>query len=201
MATVSTLVLNALGGGECLTMDRLAEQLPLSRGQISKGAATLVKRGWVERIEAGCFRLSAEGRTAYADGAVITSHSHLHGPKKCRRPSRNSLNTRLWRAMRLVRKFTLNDLLELAVQGERNPIRNARHFVAALERARYVMRLPRRVPGTSPSSNGFLRWTLVLDTGELPPMVRRGGTVLYDPNTRKEVPCARPTKVAAEVAA
>lgn len=192
----SNLVFNALAEGDCLDMDHLAERLPLSRRTISDAARVMVGREWVERVEAGCFRLTAEGRRAHAAGEIIRYGSNR--PKQRNRPRRKTLTSRLWRAMRLTRQFTLNSLLELAARGEASQTFSARKFVRALERAGYVLRLPRREPGSSPSSNGYVRWILVKDTGEMPPMVRRGAAVLFDPNTGEEVPCGRAVVVEPE---
>lgn len=194
--TPSNMVFNALAEGDCLGMDRLAEMLPLlSRQKISAAARVMVGRGWAERIEAGCFRLTAEGRRAHAAGEVIKYGSN--NPKQYNRPRRKTLASRLWRAMRLTGKFTLNSLLELAGRGETNQIYSARVFVRALERAGYIQRLPRREPGFSPNSRGYLRWHLIKDTGHLTPMVRRKG-MLFDPNLGEDVPYVRPMEGDAE---
>lgn len=174
------LVLNALAGGACLTMDDLAGSLPLTRRQISNAAARLVGREWVERIEAGCFRITEAGAAAHAAGARVRSGPR--GAFERRRPVRNSFNTRLWRAMRLKGKFTMPGLIELAARDEKNPASATQRYVRALEKAGFVLRLNRREPGTSPTSNGFARYSLVRDTGDRPPMIRRDGSV-FDPNT------------------
>jgi hypothetical protein len=182
-----TAVLNALAGGCCLTIDRLAEVLTgMARRQLTNAAARLIERGLVERVERGCFRLTGDGRAAQASGVVIKSGPR--GPMQRKRPVRDSLNTRLWRAIRLRRKFTIPALLELAVRDETSPRHGAERFVRALERAGYLHRLPKREAGTSPTSNGHVRWVLVRDTGSLPPMPRRDGAV-YDPNTGEVMPC------------
>lgn len=176
-----TAVLNALAPGDCLTLDRFGEALgDLTHRQITNAAARLVERGLVERVERGCFRLTPEGAAAREAGLVIRSGPR--GPMARRRPVRNSLQARLWRAMRVKGKFTIPALLELAARDEKNPRHAAEKFIGALERAGYLLRLSRREPGTSPTSNGFVRWSLIKDTGDLPPMPRRDGT-LYDPNT------------------
>ena len=181
-----TLLLNALADGGCLTLDRLADTLGLTRRQVSNAAARMIGRGLVVRIEAGCFRATEDGVAAQAQGVVIKSGPR--GPMERRRPVRNSLNARLWRAMRLKGKFTIPALLELAARDEKNPRHGAEKLLRALERAGYVTRLARREPGTSPTSNGHVRWSLINDTGSLPPMPRRDGTV-FDPNTGEVASC------------
>ena len=176
----TTAVFNVIPPGDCLTMDRLVEASGRNRRQVSNAAAKLVERGLIERIDRGCFRLTVDGEKAQAEGLEIKSGPR--GPMVRKRPVRDSLRTRLWRAMRLERKFTLAALLVHAVRDEKSPASAAGHYLRALERAGYLMRLPRREPGTSVTSNGFLRWSLVNDTGPLPPLPRGNGTV-YDPNT------------------
>jgi hypothetical protein len=91
--------------------------------------------------------------------------------------------------MRLKGKFTIPALLELAARDEKNPRSAAGRYVRLLERAGYLRRLPRRESGTSLTSNGFIRWALIRDTGINPPMPRRGGQEIYDPNTGEVANC------------
>jgi hypothetical protein len=176
----ATAILNAIPPGECLTMDALVEVSGRTRRQVSNSAAKLVERDLVERIDRGCFRLTEAGVRAQADGMEIKSGPR--GPMTRRQPARNSLRKRLWRAMRLKKKFTINSLLIDAARDEKSPVSAAGYFVRALERAGYLMRMPRREQGTSPTSNGYLRWSLLRDTGPLTPLLRSDGTV-FDPNT------------------
>jgi len=180
-----TSLLNAIPPGACLTMDELAGALPdLNRRQLSNAATGLALRGLVERVERGCFRLTDGGETAQGAGLVIKSGPR--GPMPRKRATRNSLTSRLWRAMRLKRKFTIPDLLELAARDEKYPRNMAERLVRALADAGYLHGLGTRQKGTSPTSNGFRRWTLIRDTGPLPP-IRRGDGTLYDPNTGETI--------------
>ncbi len=181
-----TAVLNALGSGACLTIDVLAERTGLTRRQVSGSCARLIVRALVVRIELGCFRATGDGLVAAATGVPIKPGPR--GPMARRRPVRKSLAARLWRAMRLKGKFTIPSLLELAVRDEKQPRSLAERYLRALERAGYVHRLPTREPGTSPTSNGFVRWSLIRDTGDLAPIARGDGT-MFDPNTGETVPC------------
>lgn len=183
---IQTAVFNAIRPGICLTLDQLAEALPDHRRRpLINATRRLIERGWVERVERGCYQLTAAGGDAQAAGLEIKS-----GPRggfERKTPVRNSLNTRLWRAMRLKGKFTIPALLELAAKDEKNPYQGAARFVRLLEKAGYLLRLPRREKGTAPTSPGYIRYTLVRDTGDLPPMLRRGNKAIFDPNTGEEV--------------
>lgn len=176
-----TAILNALAGGDCMVLDQLCDAIPdVGRRALINALCRLVERGLVERVERGCVQLSEAGRTAQASGLIIKSGPR--GPMERRRPVRNSLNTRLWRAMRIKGKFTIPALLELAARDEKDPANATRRYVRALEKAGFVLRLNRREAGTSPTSNGFVRFSLVRDTGDQAPMLRRG-SVVFDPNT------------------
>lgn len=185
-ATCQMAVLNALADGECLTIDALADRAGLTRRQVSNAAARLIGRALVVRVETGCFRATGDGLVALAKGVEIKCGSK--GPERRDQPRRNTLNTRLWRAMRVMGKFTIPGLLELAARDEKHAEGMAGRYLRSLERAGYVLRLSRRTPGTSPTSNGYVRWSLIKDTGVLPPMVRQDGSV-QDPNTGEVVPC------------
>lgn len=189
-------VLAAVPAGACLTLDELAAALPaLARQTVINTACGLVRRGLLERAERGCYRLTAEGRRVTAEGAPLNCGPQgPHG--KPRRPRRSTLRVRLWRAMRLARKFTVSDLLAAACRGgEAAAESNARHYLRQLEAAGYLQRLGRRVPGTAPTSNGFARWSLVRDSGPEAPVAAkaRAGWVVRDPNTGQVHPCASET--------
>ncbi|MBI3445598.1 MAG: MarR family transcriptional regulator [Magnetospirillum sp.] len=176
-------ILNALASGRCLTMEQLAEATGgMTHRQISAACARLIERGYMERVEKGCFRATGSGLLAHQRGERITSGPR--GTMERKRPVRNSLSTRLWRAMRLLKKFTLPALLELSARDEKAAESQAGRYLRGLEKTGYIHRLSRREDGTALTSNGFIRWSLINDTGDLPPIVRGNGTV-FDPNTNK----------------
>ena len=178
-------VLNALGDGTCLTIDQLAAALPdLDRRQIVNALSRLINRALVERVERGCYRVTGAGRMAIERGDRLTSGPR--GPMPRVQPRRDSLTTRLWRAMRLQAKFTTPDLVALAARDESHAHHAAARYLRHLAVAGYVLRHRTRTPGHAPTSNGFIRWSLVRDTGDLAPIVRRDG--LYDPNTQELIP-------------
>ncbi|MBF0372360.1 MAG: IclR family transcriptional regulator, partial [Alphaproteobacteria bacterium] len=61
-APVQTALVAALTrAGECLTLDALETATGLNRHGLSMASAKLVRAGWVERIERGCYRLTEAG--------------------------------------------------------------------------------------------------------------------------------------------
>jgi hypothetical protein len=172
----------------CLLIDDLLAQTGLTRRQLSDGAAGLIARGYAVRRERGCFQVTAEGAVAHADGVALTSGPN--GPMERKRSNNSALRTRLWRAMRMKRKFTLAELLVLAESGtEKAAHSNAARYVRGLVAAGYLAEL-RRAKGDCPGSNGWKRYSLLRDSGPLMPMLRAGGASVYDPNTGTVYPCA-----------
>lgn len=180
-------VLNAIDPDACLTMDELERVTGLTRRQISNGAARLVQRRYIERVERGCFQLTETGLVARQNGVVLTSGPN--GPLM--RPRVNKQNTfraRCWRAMRLRGKFTLSDLVALASQDEGGARTNATRYVRLLTQAGYLREL-RREKGDALTSNGFKRWSLIRNTGPAAPVPKTDGSEVWDPNTEQVYAC------------
>ena len=157
VATHQTQVLHALPPVICKTLPVLSDALGLTRRQASRAARLLIRKGLVERVEVGCFRLTPDGERAVTDGIEITA-----GPnaplETVRRPMVDTLRQRAWTAMRIKRAFTIADLLVAGTQGsERNAAHNLQIYLRNLARAGVVRRMKRRVAGTRPTSNGFLK--------------------------------------------
>lgn len=178
---IPTTVLTALGSGACLTIDELDRQLPLNRRQISDGAASLILRGLAERIEAGCYRLNAEGLAAAARGETISSGpSGRHTGR--RRPPADTLRQRAWTAMRMAGSFTVGDIVMAAARKETDADSSLHRYLRRLKLAGYVAELPVRQRGTHPTSNGFKRFRLLKDTGPIAPMWSDAYGMMIDRN-------------------
>ncbi len=88
----------------------------------------------------------------------------------------------------MLRKATIPELLSFAAIGEEKAAdNNVRKYLLALEKAGYLVRDARRVPGIAPTSNGFARWVLIERTGPWAPIYSNRKRHLYDPNTKKEI--------------
>lgn len=165
--------------GPCLGIDEMVAQTGLPHRSAVAACASLVQRGWVDRLERGCFVLSTEGRRALAAGETITSGPIGPLTQRARRPRRRTTRDKMWSAIRITRKFDLGRLEEISGATTAN----ARKFVSALFRAGYLSEL-RRQPGEAPSSNGFKRWLLTEDPGPATPILKADGR-LWDPNRRE----------------
>lgn len=188
--TTQMALMSALTAGECLTVEQITSRTEIDRRSVARAAGKLVTRGYAERVEIGCFRLTDDGRAAMAAGVVIRSGPK--GPDTCtaRRPQVSTLRQRAWHAMRMGEAFTIGDLVTAATTGaERDPTSSLQRYVKALARAGYLTELPKRAVGIRPGSNGFKRWRLVDDTGEIAPVLRVTAREVYDHNRREVRPC------------
>ncbi|NRA86438.1 MAG: hypothetical protein HRU28_03395 [Rhizobiales bacterium] len=178
--------------GTCLTIDELQALTDLSRKAISRAATNLIYRGCLERIEKGCYQLTTTGIKHKQSGhklksGMIKPRTGVYAPK------RQAFRTRLWRAMQILQKFTINELLEIARDGsEKDPINNAQRYVKALTQAEYLILLKRREPSTKLTSNGFKRYSLIRNLGHLPPVLRKAANQneIYDRNSKEVFLCA-----------
>lgn len=186
---VQEAVLRTLGDGACRAIDELAAATGADRKNISSAACRLILRGWLERIETGCFRATAAGLAALERGEKITSGPN--GPlAAARRPSRDTNIARYWRAMRAAGKVSIPLLIEMTTSGNGSlpDPSGAQRYVRRLAAAGYLALLPAREPGTAPTSNGHRRWLLIRDTGPEAPIVRPARREVWDPNTRESHP-------------
>ncbi|GAA0311517.1 MULTISPECIES: helix-turn-helix domain-containing protein [Rhodovulum] len=186
--TNQTRLLHHLGEA-CLMIDEIAGQLGLSHRQVSAAAAGLIERGYVERLERGCFQLTDSGRFAARNAVRIVSGPR--GPhRKPKAPWRDTIRQRAWAAMRIKRQFTIREIAMVAARGdEGDPVDNLTRYFRALVQAGYLRQLARE-PGHAPGSNGFLRFQLVRDTGPRAPVWSDVRRAVHDHNTGKDVPCS-----------
>lgn len=169
-------IVRVLEPGHCLTTAEMMERTGYTRRDVAKACVPLLERGWIDRLERGCFVLSDEGQRARAAGETITSGPRGPLTQTARRPKRRTMRDKMWKAIRVSKKFDLAHLEAMAGASRDG----ARKFVGALARAGYLSAL-RREPGDAPTSNGFKRWLLVEDTGPQTPAVKADGRI-WDPN-------------------
>lgn len=196
MAWISEQLLAAVGThapSECITVQRLIALTGLDPRQVDNAQRKLRSHGFLELTGPGCLKLTDAGREALGAGAAVRSGPN--GPQPGARQFRNTLRTRVWRAIRIRRKFSIPDLEMLVATGEERDIgSNIGHYLRALERAGYLVKLPRREAGTALTSNGHARWWLPneQDTGPAAPIVNARTCTVYDPNLERRLPMRRP---------
>lgn len=183
-----TAMLQALADGSCQTIDQLEPRLDLTRRQVSEAAACLLRRDYLMRMATGCFQLTDAGLAAAANGEVITSGRR--GTRDKTKVLRDTLRARAWRSMRIRTRFTINDLVtDAARPTDAMPGDNLQRYLRVLKMAGYVVAEARRAPGTATTSNGFICFRLIRNTGRMAPIYRSSIGVIHDPNTGEDVPC------------
>lgn len=175
--------------GRCETTAELAAAVDLPKPKVSNAACKLIARGCVARRDfAGCYVITGAGRALIESGAQIGP-----GPRGARAGNgssrKNSFRARLWRAIRIKdgQPFSVPELLALADDGSlKTPVNSAQKYISALEKAKVLIRLPRRQRGDSPTSNGFVVWCMpkACSLGPTPPVIKADGRV-YDPNSSR----------------
>lgn len=174
-------------GDTCKTIEVLSEELQLSRRQISDAAIGLIRKEYLERIELGCFQLTAKGREAAAQGEQITSGPNGQWDKP-RRALPNTLRQRAWNALRIQRRFTVQDIVTAATIGdEGNATNNLQRYFKILCDAGVLRCLPKRQRGVRPGSPGFAQYTLVKDLGRIAPSYSAKSRSLIDHNSGTEI--------------
>lgn len=177
--------------GECLREIDLAERAGLTFKQCESACLVLVRRGLLTRRVAGCHTLTAEGRQALDDGRRIASgpqHPHVAGRRIVRA---ETARDRMWSALRIEGKATLDDLVMLVAQGDEADLKNnLAKYMRLLERAGYVRRLRVKEAPMRVTSNGCVRWALMPDrnTGPIAPRPVPKRRALYDGNHERDYP-------------
>ena len=179
-------VVETLLAGGCHTTGAISETTGLPRNEVADTCCRLITRGYIVRRARGCFEMSEDGLKAHAAGVVLTSGAR--GARRLNtpiRPRRETDRDRIWRAIRLQRKFSVASIAEVTGAS----VEHVGRFVRLLGHAGYLVELAKE-PGFAMTSNGFKRWALVDDTGfRAPALVRRdGGRRVFDRNTGIERP-------------
>ena len=187
IATRMMRIRDALASRE-MTTEELAAATGMDRRAVAATVGKLIMRGLAERLEIGRYRLTTAGEKSAARQEILTS-----GPKRKqtgrRRQPRNTFFQRVWAVMRMQRRFSVPELMQLAASPKERggSVDSLHRYLRALEQAGYVRRLRSREPGTRPGSNGFVRWILVRDTGPVAPALRVRERQLIDRNTGRVI--------------
>lgn len=177
MNSPSTALLTALTGrlGRVAFGD-LVEATGLTRLQVRDGLKTLRGRGLVEMAWRGTWRLTSQGAGAAGAGTEIKPGPA--GPRVM--PAlHHHFRSRLWRALRMMRKATIHGLLVPASSpSDGNPYESAKKYLDALVKAGFVKRLDTKAGNRTV-------YAIVRDSGPLPPQWNKRQHRVFDPNTQE----------------
>jgi len=181
----------SLSTGVCLTINELDTRLVnIKRCEIIKSVGNMISNGYAERVERGCYQLTPKGLRSADKNEVLTSGPKGPDSSAARKPIPDTIRQRAWNVMRLPGSFTIPDLITIVViNGETGAADNLQKYCKTLATAGYLMILADRAKGTRPGSNGFIRYRLIKDTGEIAPVIRPKTKTLYDHNLGEEVSC------------
>jgi hypothetical protein len=164
----------------CMTLDELEAATGFSRDRLSALISLMNKNGLIRVRRAGCY-----SRTRDGDKAIETPRK-TGGPRKGQQLS-FGLTERVWRALRIMGKGTLAELLEIAdAKGKSGE--HTRKYLAKLVCYGLVVVSGRRRPGDARTSNGFKQYILVRNVGPIAPVWSQRKGVLFDPNSRQNLP-------------
>ncbi len=183
MSTFTEQLLEALPPpGDPVTIGALAEKLNDENRRVVRSMDVLRRRGLVVRLESGLYKLTPAGEEARHGGASLKSGPRKPHTGRARKPA--PFRQALWTALRFGEAATIPDMLSLIpeeVHG-RNPHSNAYHYLRRLAVAGFVLRLTQRDPGTALTSNGFIRFRLIKNTGPLAPFWSGKAKKMIDQN-------------------
>jgi hypothetical protein len=154
----------------------LVEATGLTRLQVRDGLKTLRGRGLAAMAWRGTWKLTPMGAEAAGKGLVFKS-----GPTGPRAVADmpHHFRSRLWRALRMMRKATIHALLVPASRPtDGNPYDNAKKYLDALVGAGFAQRMPHK-------DGHRTIYALVRDSGPLSPQWNKRQQRVFDPNTQE----------------
>ncbi|SNR95781.1 hypothetical protein SAMN04488503_2030 [Humidesulfovibrio mexicanus] len=169
-------ILGHLESGSQFTFE-LARVVGITNALVRKACAKLAAKGLIITGE-DVHELTAAGREALAG-----SRNAVSGPGKggCVERHKGSVRAKAWRALRIRRKASVEDLLPLvlghgaAPVDEANARRSLDRYLTALAKSGHLTELPRR--------GGPARWILTNDTGPCAPAWNNSQRTVTDANT------------------
>jgi Mn-dependent DtxR family transcriptional regulator len=178
-------LLGLLKPNVCLTISELHSYLSCDRRRVTTAMGRLLARGYIERIELGCYQLTDEGIAFKKSGQQIKSGPARKKTGVRKVGKKGNLRLRAWRAIPVLKRFTIAQVLTVAANGsEKNAYDSVQKFIKQLCHAGYLRELPIRQRGTKLTSNGNKRYSLLKHTGPDAPRAR-GTRKLFDPNTNE----------------
>lgn len=171
----------------CVWADVIRDESETSTRTFNNATKTLLSRGYLERCyysgedkrKKGGYRITPAGREALATEWSGKSGSRPAEPRKAR-----GLPDMAWSAIRVRRKFTVDELQVLCsadpifvARDDRLQRKLIQRYVRWLELAGFVQHLTHRDV-----------YLLVRDSGREAPLLRQRRREMYDPNTRTTYP-------------
>lgn len=175
--STSTAILKAMAGrlGR-IAFGVLVEDTALTRRQVRDGLQILRARGLATMVRRGTWQLTPAG--AEAAGQEQTIKPGPAGPRAIAEVPHH-FRSRLWRALRLMRRATIQGLLVPASNpSDGNPYESAKKYLDALVKSGHVRRMPHR-------DHNRTIYALVRDSGPLPPQWNKRQNRVFDPNTQE----------------
>jgi hypothetical protein len=171
-------------------LDDLERATGISRHETVKAAGRLIERGYLKRTTNGVFALTQYGADAIADGVVIRSGPMGPDTAIARPPVRDTLRQRAWTAMRVMAKFSTVEIASACLDvPQKKDQDNIRRYCRGLKDAGILIEMPTREGGSALTSNGFKRYRICEDLGEIAPSHRVRKKDVFDHNNRKVFPC------------
>lgn len=168
------------GGDDCASIKALAVACCMSTTQVTDACAVLRRNGLVHHVKTQCYRLTEAGMLAARNKEEV-----WRGPRRplgVTTPRKDTLVQRAWNAMRIKRKFGLDEITLMAAQDENQPRKSITQYAYALHLAGYL--LPVAAQGSTRGSEGAAkRYILTRDTGPHAPRYRKPQRVVVDMNT------------------
>lgn len=175
-----------------IKIDTIANKLDISTKSVCQSVGKLIDHGYVTRSCTGVYRLTDKGKSLKNSGKTLIINP---GPEKGYQwplTEKDTFRARAWRAMRIKQKFTVNDILTLAVNGdEKQPINQLHIYIKALVSVGFLIELHSREPGYCLTSPGFKRFAIIEDAGYIAPIFRRKSKEVYNPNNGEVLPCRK----------
>ncbi len=185
MGTAQHILIELVKGNECLAT--IASAIGKTRADVVQGVQCLKRRGLAEGRSPGTYAATDAGRAFLADGLTVASGQAATRPRRQTR----GLRQRAWWVIRARRTVSVPDLLQTLADGtEKNAGANLSRYLGALVRSGFMVELP-RLPGSSPTSNGYKRYMLVRNNGRHAPVVRQRQGMVFDPNSGKAFPLTK----------
>jgi len=171
-------IINALMPQACLTIQNMVAITGFDRKVVCQTCCDLIRNGYIQRKERGCYELTKKGLDVKNGDAVLKKGYNGRKPTK----QKKTLRIALWRAMRCLKKFTVGDLLELVCTEDKSGYSNAKCYVLRLTEHGVLYELRRGTDTEGKKNNGEKRYSLVEDLGLQAPIIRRNKD-MYDPNS------------------